>query len=122
MLSTPDRERKSLRTRRRWHALETGDIDATSWRSAELSTSDTTVQAANTVGYAPRWWVPSSYFAEGVPFAIVIWVAGTMFKDLGHSDAEITIATATIGHRLRPISRTNATPPQADQPDKAHRF
>jgi PAT family beta-lactamase induction signal transducer AmpG len=32
-----------------------------------------------------------------VPFAIVIWVAGTMFKDLGHSDAEITIATATIG-------------------------
>jgi PAT family beta-lactamase induction signal transducer AmpG len=28
---------------------------------------------------------------------MVIWVAGTMFKDLGHSDAEITIATATIG-------------------------
>jgi PAT family beta-lactamase induction signal transducer AmpG len=97
MLSTPDRERKSLRTRRRWHALETGGIDATGWRSAELTTSDATVQSENTVGYAPRWWVPSSYFAEGVPFAIVIWVAGTMFKDLGHSDAEITIATATIG-------------------------
>ena len=41
--------------------------------------------------------MPSSYFAEGVPFALVIWVAGTMFKDLGHSDAEITIATGTIG-------------------------
>jgi PAT family beta-lactamase induction signal transducer AmpG len=39
----------------------------------------------------------SAYFAEGVPFALVIWVIGTMFKDLGHSDAEITIATGTIG-------------------------
>jgi PAT family beta-lactamase induction signal transducer AmpG len=41
--------------------------------------------------------VPSSYFAEGVPFAMVIWVTGTMFKDLGHSDAEITLATGSIG-------------------------
>ena len=45
----------------------------------------------------PLWWVPSSYFAEGIPFAMVIWVAGTMFKDLGHSDGEITLATASIG-------------------------
>jgi PAT family beta-lactamase induction signal transducer AmpG len=27
----------------------------------------------------------------------VIWVAGTMFKDLGRSDTEITLATASIG-------------------------
>jgi PAT family beta-lactamase induction signal transducer AmpG len=33
----------------------------------------------------------------GVPFSLVIWVTGTMFKDLGHSDAEITVATAAIG-------------------------
>lgn len=45
----------------------------------------------------PAWWVPSSYFAEGIPFALVIWVAGTMFKDLGHSDSQITLATASIG-------------------------
>ena len=45
----------------------------------------------------PAAWVPSSYFAEGIPFAMVIWVAGTMFKDLGHSDSEITLATASIG-------------------------
>jgi MFS transporter, PAT family, beta-lactamase induction signal transducer AmpG len=44
----------------------------------------------------PLAWVPSAYFAEGIPFAIVIWVAGTMFKDLGHSDGEITIATGSI--------------------------
>src|SRR6187402_3825217 len=46
---------------------------------------------------APQWWVPSSYLAEGIPFAMVIWVAGTMFKDLGHSDSEITLSTASIG-------------------------
>lgn len=45
----------------------------------------------------PLAWVPSSYFAEGIPFAMIIWVAGTMFKDLGHSDGEITVATASIG-------------------------
>jgi len=45
----------------------------------------------------PAAWVPSSYLAEGIPFALVIWVAGTMFKDLGYSDAEITLGTASIG-------------------------
>jgi MFS transporter, PAT family, beta-lactamase induction signal transducer AmpG len=46
----------------------------------------------------PPWaWVPSSYLAEGIPFAMVIWVAGTMFKDLGREDGEITLATASIG-------------------------
>lgn len=45
----------------------------------------------------PWTWVPTSYFAEGIPFALVIWVAGTMFKDLGHSDGQITLATASIG-------------------------
>ena len=46
---------------------------------------------------SPWSWVPSAYLAEGIPFAMVIWVAGTMFKDLGHSDSEITLATASIG-------------------------
>jgi len=45
----------------------------------------------------PLRWVFTAYFAEGIPFAMVIWVAGTMFKDLGHSDSEITIATASVG-------------------------
>jgi MFS transporter, PAT family, beta-lactamase induction signal transducer AmpG len=42
-------------------------------------------------------WVPTAYLAEGIPFAMVIWVAGTMFKDLGRSDADITVGTASIG-------------------------
>jgi MFS transporter, PAT family, beta-lactamase induction signal transducer AmpG len=45
----------------------------------------------------PATWVPTAYLAEGIPFAMVIWVAGTMFKDLGHSDGEITLGTASIG-------------------------
>ncbi|CAA6676857.1 MULTISPECIES: MFS transporter [unclassified Lentimonas] len=45
----------------------------------------------------PLGWVSSSYFAEGIPFALVIWVAGTMFKDMGHSDGQITLATASVG-------------------------
>ena len=47
--------------------------------------------------FRPWAWVPSSYLAEGIPFAMVIWVAGTMFKDLGRDDGEITLATASIG-------------------------
>ena len=45
----------------------------------------------------PIVWVPSLYFAMGIPFSIVAWVAGTMFKDLGHTDGQITVATASIG-------------------------
>lgn len=45
----------------------------------------------------PALWVPTAYLAEGIPFAMVIWVAGTMFKDLGWSDTDITLATASIG-------------------------
>src|SRR5688572_31647047 len=45
----------------------------------------------------PILWVPSAYLAEGIPFAMVIWVAGTMFKDLGHSDTEITLFSGSVG-------------------------
>ena len=38
----------------------------------------------------PWSWVPSGYFAEGIPYVMITWVAATMFKDLGHSDTEIT--------------------------------
>ncbi len=47
--------------------------------------------------FHPLLWVTTSYVAMGIPFSMVIWVAGSMFKDLGHSDGEITVATASIG-------------------------
>ncbi|APR78004.1 AmpG protein, beta-lactamase induction signal transducer [Minicystis rosea] len=45
----------------------------------------------------PITWVPTAYVAEGIPFAMVTWAIGTMFKDLGHSDSKVTLSTATIG-------------------------
>ncbi len=45
----------------------------------------------------PALWVVSNYIAMGIPFSMVIWVSGTMFKDLGHSDSEITVPIAAIG-------------------------
>lgn len=45
----------------------------------------------------PLAWVPTAYFAEGIPFAMVIWVTGTMLKNFGHSDGQITLATASVG-------------------------
>lgn len=56
-------------------------------------------------GSAPWRWVPSLYVAMGIPFAMVIWVAGTLFKDLGHSDTEIALATGSvaIAWSLKPL-------------------
>lgn len=48
-------------------------------------------------GRSPIAWVPSLYVAMGIPFSLVIWVAGTMFKNLGHSDTEIALATGSVG-------------------------
>ncbi len=45
----------------------------------------------------PALWVPTAYLAEGIPFAIVMSTAASMFKDFGHADGEITVATASIG-------------------------
>jgi PAT family beta-lactamase induction signal transducer AmpG len=47
--------------------------------------------------YHPLLWVITNFLAMGIPFSMVIWVTGTLFKDLGHSDTEITIATGSVG-------------------------
>ena len=53
----------------------------------------------------PWSWVPSGYFAEGIPYVMITWVAATMFKDLGHSDAEITfwVGNITLMWSLKPL-------------------
>ena len=71
--------------------------EAAQWTTSDSRAQSTKVVRRSNKNRKPGWWVPSSYFAEGVPFAMVIWVTGTMFKDLGHSDAEITLALGTIG-------------------------
>jgi PAT family beta-lactamase induction signal transducer AmpG len=45
----------------------------------------------------PALWVPTAYLSEGIPFAMAIWVTGTMFKNLGHSDGDIALVTGGIG-------------------------
>jgi PAT family beta-lactamase induction signal transducer AmpG len=54
---------------------------------------------------SPWSWVPTGYFAEGMPFIMVTWVSATMFKDLGHSDTEITIwmGSLTLMWSLKPL-------------------
>jgi PAT family beta-lactamase induction signal transducer AmpG len=47
--------------------------------------------------FHPVLWVITNFVAMGIPFSMVIWVTGTLFKDLGHSDTEITIATGSVG-------------------------
>ncbi|QZT36083.1 MFS transporter [Halosquirtibacter xylanolyticus] len=45
---------------------------------------------------SPLSWVPSTYFAMGLPFIVINQTAALMYKDLGISDAEITKWTSLI--------------------------
>lgn len=40
---------------------------------------------------SPWSWVPTGFFAEGLPFVMITYVSATMFKDLGVSDTKITL-------------------------------
>ena len=44
----------------------------------------------------PLRWVPSLYFAMGLPFVVLNMVSAVMFKDLGISDAQIAFWTSLI--------------------------
>lgn len=42
------------------------------------------------------FWVPSLYFAEGLPYIIVMYVAGVMYKRMDISNADITLYTGWL--------------------------
>ena len=44
----------------------------------------------------PWAWVPSLYFAEGIPYVIVMTVSTVMYQRLGLSNAEITLYTSWL--------------------------
>ncbi|HEV7815521.1 MAG TPA: MFS transporter [Janthinobacterium sp.] len=46
---------------------------------------------------SPMTWVPSLYFAQGLPFYAVMLVAGLMFKSMGVANEQITHWTGPIG-------------------------
>ena len=45
---------------------------------------------------SPAAWVPSLYFAMGLPFVVLNMVSAVLFKDLGVSDARIAFWTSLI--------------------------
>jgi len=44
----------------------------------------------------PWWWVPSLYFAEGIPYVVVMTVSVVMYKRLGISNTDIALYTSWL--------------------------
>ncbi|MCT4591652.1 MAG: MFS transporter [Carboxylicivirga sp.] len=59
----------------------------------------------NTKQTHPAFWIPSVYFAMGLPFALVTMASVLMYEDLGVSDTQITFWTAliTLPWTLKPL-------------------
>ena len=44
----------------------------------------------------PARWVPTLYFAEGLPFVAIAMVSALMYKNMGIADAQITFWTSLV--------------------------
>ena len=53
-------------------------------------------QALKQTKRSPLWWVPSAYFAMGLPLILINLVAPLMFKDFGISDGQIAFWTSLL--------------------------
>ncbi|MDD2672998.1 MAG: AmpG family muropeptide MFS transporter [Syntrophales bacterium] len=53
-------------------------------------------QKPETVRRSPWLWVPSLYFAEGIPYVIVMMVSVVMYKRLGISNTDIALYTSWL--------------------------
>src|SRR6266478_4780079 len=49
-----------------------------------------------TAGRSPWSWVPTLYLAEGLPYAVVMFVAAVMYKSMGLSNTDITLYTGWL--------------------------
>lgn len=45
---------------------------------------------------SPWFWVPTLYFAEGVPYAVVMYISVIMYKNLGLSNAQVALYTSWL--------------------------
>jgi PAT family beta-lactamase induction signal transducer AmpG len=61
-----------------------------------MAADTSTAEHLPSTGRSPWWWVPSLYFAEGVPYVVVMTVAVIMFKRLGVGNAEIALYTSWL--------------------------
>lgn len=50
----------------------------------------------STKSRSPWWWIPSLYYAEGLPYAIVMYITVVMYKKMGVSNAEIALYTSWL--------------------------
>lgn len=68
------------------------------WPSATdfMSTNSSTVESRGSADRHPWWWVPSLYFAEGVPYVIVMTISAVVFKRLGVSNTKIALYTSWL--------------------------
>ena len=47
-------------------------------------------------GAGPWLWVPSLYFAQGIPYVIVMTMSVVMYKRLGISNTDIALYTSWL--------------------------
>jgi len=66
-------------------------------RDSVLTAEAPRAAAAPAAGRSPITWVPTLYFAQGLPFFVVVAIAALLLKDLGRSNEEITAWTGAIG-------------------------
>ncbi|MDH5737893.1 MAG: MFS transporter, partial [Gammaproteobacteria bacterium] len=52
--------------------------------------------SASSGGSRPWRWIPTLYFAEGIPFVLVMMVSVVMYKNLGISNTEIAFYTSWL--------------------------
>jgi MFS transporter, PAT family, beta-lactamase induction signal transducer AmpG len=54
---------------------------------------------------SPFYWVPTAYFLEGLAGVFIFVTAGIMYKNLGLSNAEVTLYTGmlTLPYVIRPL-------------------
>lgn len=61
-----------------------------------MKADETLTEASATPGRGPWWWVPSLYFAQGVPYVVVMTVAVIMYKRLGIGNSQIALYTSWL--------------------------
>ncbi|MDV7397584.1 hypothetical protein RZS08_39655, partial [Arthrospira platensis SPKY1] len=57
-----------------------------------MSTADPQKTAAK----SPWFWVPSLYYAQGIPYVVVMMVSVIMYKRLGISNTDIALYTSWL--------------------------
>ncbi|NQU27871.1 MAG: MFS transporter, partial [Candidatus Marinimicrobia bacterium] len=55
-----------------------------------------TPDSANNVKRSPWFWIPSLYFAEGIPYAVVMLLSVVLYQRMGISNTAIALYTSWL--------------------------